>query len=108
MSTSSGFWNPLIFSVLITVLSIILYLLYLQGRKEYKKGSEQIMPYLSGNIEYDNKILRVKASNLYWGFVKTFNPYYKGLSIIHTENINDHMLSLIIILVSIFFILTKI
>lgn len=63
------------------------------------------MPYLSGNIEYDNKILRVKASNMYWGFVKTFGPYYRGLAIIHTGNINDHILSLIIIFILIFLII---
>jgi len=102
--TEGGFWNPIVWLITIFILYIIFYLFYISGKKEYQRGTDQVRPYLSGNVEYDNEILRIKSSNMYWGFTKTLSNYYKRLAEIHTSNVSDYVSWFVAIMVLVFFI----
>ena len=52
--TGSGFWNPIVWLVIIIVAFLIIYILRGFGNRDFKKGSEQVKPFLSGNPEYDD------------------------------------------------------
>lgn len=40
--TGSGFWNPVVWIVVVIVVFLITYILRGFGNKEYKKGTEQV------------------------------------------------------------------
>ena len=59
--------------------------------------------FLSGNKEYPKELMHVKASNLYWGFTKSMEGFYKILRKMHSGNASDYVLWFVIIL-AVFFI----
>ena len=68
------------------------------GNKTYKKDTEQVKSFLSGNPEYPKEKMHIKASNLYWGFTKSMEGFYKLLCKMHTGNASDYVLWFVIIL----------
>ncbi len=71
---------------------------YYLGKKEYKKDTEQVKSFLSGNPEYPKEKMHIKASNLYWGFTTSLNGLYTLLRKMHTGNTSDYVLWFVIIL----------
>ena len=102
--TGSGFWNPLIWGVVIVIAFLIIYILRGFGKKEYKKETEQTKIFLSGNPELEKEMMHIKSSNVYWGFMESFKWLYKILDKMHTGNVSDYVLWFVIIM-GIFFVI---
>ncbi len=98
VETGSGFWNPIIWVIAIVVTFLLIYILRSLGKKEYKKDTEQIKSFLSGNPEYPKEKMHIKASNLYWGFTTNLKGLYALLRKMHTGNTSDYVLWFVIIL----------
>ena len=98
LKTGSGFWNPIVWIVAIVVAFLIAYILRSFGSKAYKKETEQIKSFLSGNPEYPKEQMHIKSSNLYWGFTTSLRGFYKVLRKMHTGNVSDYVLWFVIIL----------
>ncbi len=105
LTTDSGFWNPLIWGVAIVIAFLIVYIIRGFGNKGYKKETEQTKVFLSGNPEYKEEKMHVKASNLYWGFTESLKWVYKVLDKMHTGNVSDYVLWFVIIMGTLFIIL---
>ncbi len=102
--TGSGFWNPLIWLLVILIVFLIIHVLRGFGNKKYKLNTEQTKPFLSGNPEYEKEKMHIKGSNVYWGFTESLKWIFDKLNKMHTGNASDYVLWFIII-ISIFFLL---
>ena len=98
IETGNGFWTPIVWIVAIVVAFLVMYILRTLGNKSYKKDNEQVKSFLSGNPEYTKEEMHIKASNLYWGFTKSMNGFYKILKKMHSGNASDYILWFVIIL----------
>jgi hypothetical protein len=98
LKTGSGFWNPLIWGIAIVVAFLLMYILRSFGKTTYKKDTDQVQSFFSGNPEYTKEKMRIQASNLYWGFTESFYWVYAGLRKMHTGNVSDYVLWFIIVL----------
>lgn len=98
IETGSGFWNPIIWAIVIVVTFLLIYILRSLGKKGYKKDTEQVKSFLSGNPEYPKEKMQVKASNLYWGFTTSLKGLYMLLRKMHTGNTSDYVLWFVIVL----------
>jgi hypothetical protein len=105
LESGSGFWNPLIWLLIVFVAFLLLYGIRGFGKSQYKKGTEQTKSFLSGNEETTPEEMRVKASNLYWGFTTSMNALYSGLRKMHTGNVSDYLLWFMIVLAVLFLII---
>ena len=102
--TGSGFWRPLVWILVAIIAFLVAYVLRSFGTTGYKRNTEQAKVFLSGNKEYSEEQMHVKASNLYWGFTTSMDWFYKLLKKLHTGNASDYVLWFVIVL-AIFFIL---
>ena len=98
IETGNGFWTPLIWVIAIIVAFLVMYIVRMMGNKSYKKNTEQVKAFLSGNPEYEKEQMQVKASNLYWGFTKSMDGLYKILRKMHSGNASDYVLWFVIVL----------
>ncbi len=98
IETGSGFWNPLIWAIAMVVAFLLIYILRSMGKEGFKKDTEQIKSFLSGNPEYSKDKMQVKSSNLYWGFTTSLKGLYTLLKRMHTGNASDYVLWFVIIL----------
>ena len=105
IETGSGVWNALILILFLIITIIIAYLFRRLGVKGHKKRDYVGEPFYFGNEIPESAY--VKASNVYWGFIKTMEKYYKPVIGEHTGNVNDYMAWLVLtmagILLVIFF-----
>lgn len=90
LSTPSGYWNPLLWVAFLLLFALVGYLIYSRGNPSHKRG-EQAKPYLSGNEEPGIEELRVRASDIYWGFLEALKCYYSVLMRMHTGDIRDYI-----------------
>ncbi|ALM75636.1 hypothetical protein [Thermococcus barophilus] len=90
--TGSGYWSPLLWLAFLILFALIGYIIYSRGNPSYKKESEQVKPYLSGNAEPSKEKIQVKASDIYWGFIEALKEYYRVLQAIHTGDVRDYIL----------------
>ena len=102
--TGSGFWNPIVWLVVILIVFLITHILRGFGNKKYKINTEQTKSFLSGNPEYEKEKMHVKASNVYWGFMESLKWLYNVLEKMHTGNVGDYILWFVVIM-GIFFII---
>ncbi|MBN1389739.1 MAG: NADH:ubiquinone oxidoreductase [Candidatus Thermoplasmatota archaeon] len=90
--SGQGSWNAL---VLLGVLSIVLILGILirsWGQKGTVPNGEGKKPYLFGNpTEVNGNPIVVPASNVYWGFVKALQKYYRPMEKMHSGLINEYV-----------------
>ena len=98
IETGSGFWNPIVWAIAIVIAFLLVYIVRGLGNKQYKKETEQVKSFLSGNPEYPKEKMQIKASNLYWGFTTSLKGFYNILRKIHTGNVSDYVLWFVIIL----------
>lgn len=88
-------WYPFI---LLIILLFLMLLLHLWGKKffrsDFNSETDQVKPYNSGNLDAVN--YNIKSSNLYWGFKKTLEKYFKFMGGLHNGDLNDYMKWLII------------
>ena len=90
--TGSGFWNPIVWIIVAALVFLITYILRGFGNKKYKKGTEQVKSFLSGNPEYEKEKMHVKS--LKW----IFDILHK----MHTGNISDYVLWFVIVMAVLF------
>jgi hypothetical protein len=105
LESGSGFWNPLLWGLVVLVLFLFIYGLRGFGRSTYKKGTEQTKVFLSGNKEAAPEDMHVKASNLYWGFTSSMKSLFTVLRKMHTGITSDYVLWFIIVLAVLFLII---
>ncbi|GAB4113120.1 MAG: hypothetical protein Kow00103_04400 [Candidatus Caldatribacteriota bacterium] len=90
LETGSGFWNAVIWLVIILVLGALIVYFRNKGEASYKKSTEQDKPFISGNPELNKEDSHLSASHIYWGFTEALKDYYHPLIDFHTGNINDY------------------
>jgi hypothetical protein len=98
IETGSGFWNPIIWVIAIVVGFLLIYILRSFGNKAFKRETEQVKVFLSGNPEYPKEEMHVKGSNLYWGFTTSLKEFITILRKMHTGNASDYVLWFVVIL----------
>lgn len=86
--TGHGFWNALIWVAAALGAVLLALVLWSWGRREYKRGTEEELPFLSGEKWEDS---RVGAAHLYWGFVEAINPFLSRLRSGHSGLIGDYV-----------------
>ena len=102
LQTESGFWNPIVWIVVIIIAFLIALIFRGFGKKEYKEKTGQTQSFLSGNPEYEKEQMRIKGSNIYWGFTESLKVVFNTLEKMHTGNVNDYVLSFVIIMAILF------
>lgn len=105
LESGSGFWNPLIWVLILCIAFLLIYGIRGFGKSSYKKGTEQTKAFLSGNQEAAAEEMHVKASNLYWGFTASMKSLYGRLRNMHTGNVSDYLLWFVIVLAVLFVII---
>jgi hypothetical protein len=105
LESGSGFWNPLVWILILLIAFLLYYGIRGFGKNIYKKGTEQTKSFLSGNKEAAPEQMHVKASNLYWGFTTSMKTLYSGLRKMHTGNTSDYVLWFVIILAILFLVI---
>lgn len=98
LETGSGFWNPLVWGVVIVIAFLIVYIIRGKGKKEYKEKTEQTKAFLSGNPEYEKEKMHVPGGNVYWGFIESLKWIYSAFDKMHTGSASDYILWFVIIL----------
>jgi len=102
LSTGSGFWNPLAWIVIAIIAFLLVYVIRSLGKKEYKEKTGQTQSFLSGNPEYEKEQMRIKSSNVYWGFTESLKWVYNLLRRMHNGNASDYVLWFVITIVFLF------
>jgi hypothetical protein len=87
-----AFWSPLVWIIVFLVVMIVVYLFRIQGRKEYKKDTDQTKVFLSGEEVPEAEERHIRVGHIYWGFFETLKGYYKQVLRIHTGIVNDYIL----------------
>jgi hypothetical protein len=98
IETGNGFWTPIVWVIAIIVAFLVIYILRIFGNKTFKKDTEQVKSFLSGNPELPKDQMHVKSSNLFWGFTQNMEGFYKILRKMHTGNASDYILWFVIVL----------
>lgn len=94
--TNAGFWSPLVWIAAFVVVTAIALLIRSRGEKGRKHGTEQEIPFFSGNEPSGES---VHPSNLYWGLVHKLSRHYRILSRAHSGVVNDYAFSIVVLLV---------
>jgi len=92
VQTPSGYWNPIIWLIFLVIFGLIAYIIYKSGNPKYRKDTDQIKPFLSGNVEVNKERIQVRASDIYWGFIEALKEYYTVLERIHTGDVRDYIM----------------
>ncbi|NJD98616.1 hydrogenase [Thermococcus sp. LS1] len=92
LKSPAGFWNPILWLAFLVIFAIIGYIIYSRGNRGYKPNTEQVKPYLSGNPEPGKEEIRVRAGDIYWGFVEALKSYYSVLIRMHSGDVRDYIL----------------
>jgi hypothetical protein len=105
LESGSGFWNPLLWILVLVITFLLFYGIRGFGKSTYKKGTEQTKVFLSGNKETTPEEMHIKASNLYWGFTTSMKSLYSMLRKMHSGNTSDYILWFVLVLAVLFLIL---
>ncbi|MFH0878870.1 MAG: hydrogenase [Lentisphaerota bacterium] len=92
MQTGFGSWNAVMWLLAFCVALALAYALRRLGRKDYRKGTGQTKPFISGNEEPGGGASHIPASNLYWGFLESLKGYYQKLVPLHTGAPTDYVI----------------
>ncbi len=105
IDTGSGVWNAVMLLLFLAIAILIAFLLRSMGIRGHRKRVHAGEPFYFGNEVPESAY--IKASNVYWGFIKAMEKYYKPVMAEHTGNVNDYMAWLVLtmagILLVIFF-----
>jgi len=92
INTGFGAWNPIAWTLLFLGVLIIGFFLRSLGRKDYKRGTDQTQPFLSGNPAPESpEALHVSGRNLYWGMIHGLAGYYERARKAHTGILSDYV-----------------
>ncbi len=92
--TGDGFWSVLVFIGAFVSIMIIASLIRSMGNKGFTKRKGMGQPYYFGNRVTASA--RVSGGNVYWGFLKAMERYYKPVKAEHTGDANDYVAWLLI------------
>jgi hypothetical protein len=98
LQTGSGFWSPIIWILIIMIAFLLIYVIRSFGKKQYKEKTGQTQSFLSGNPEYEKEQMRIKSSNVYWGFTEAMKWVYDVLRKMHNGNASDYVLWFVIVM----------
>ena len=98
LQTGSGFWNPLVWILIIMIAFLLIYVIRGFGKKNYKEKTGQTKSFLSGNPEYEKEQMKIKSSNVYWGFTEAMKWIYDLLRKMHNGNASDYVLWFVIVM----------
>jgi len=98
LKTGSGFWNPLVWVIIVGMAFLLVYVLRGFGKREFKEKTGQTQSFLSGNPEYEKEQMHIKSSNVYWGFTESMKWFYKLLRKMHTGNASDYVLWFVVVM----------
>jgi hypothetical protein len=62
------------------------------GEKGYKRDTDQVKPFFSGNEMPTEEAMHIRGDNLYWGFVEALKGYYQRLIPAHNGVPTDYVL----------------
>ena len=96
LMTEAGFWSPLVWLVSFLIVLAIALLIRSRGNKRFKHGTDQTIPFFSGNMPTGKNI---HPSNFYWGFMSKLSKHYRLLTRAHSGVVNDYAFSLIVLVV---------
>ncbi len=91
MSTGSGTWNPVLWLLGFGVALGIAWFIRSFGRKDFREGTGQSLPFISGNDEPEDGGGHIPASNMYWGFLESMKSYYKRIVPLHSGIVTDYI-----------------
>jgi hypothetical protein len=91
LQTGSGSWNPLLWLLAFLVAAAVAVFIRSKGRKDFRPGTNQTKPFISGNEEPADGGGHIPASNLYWGFTEAMKAYYVKLVPLHTGIPTDYV-----------------
>jgi len=94
--TGQGFWSPLVWLALAAGVALLAWAFWFRGRRTYKAGTDQDMPFLSG--EQVPEGAHVGGQHLYWGFVEGLRPFVDRVQAFHTGFLGDYMTWLVVLL----------
>jgi hypothetical protein len=92
LETGTGFWNPVAWIIAFVLALVIAYILWMLGESSYRRDTQQVKPFLSGNPEPEKSAVHVRAGNLYWGFTEAMKGYYSRVVPLHTGILNDYLI----------------
>ncbi len=98
IGSGEGFWGPIVWALLALGVLALGIAVWLQGRRTYKKGTEQEDPFLSGE-KLPEGGGGVAATHLYWGFAEALRPLLSRLVALHTGFVGDYVGWLLVVLV---------
>ena len=96
IATEAGYWSPLVWLAAFVIVLAIALLIRSRGDKSFKNGTEQAVPFFSGNEPTGENI---NSSNLYWGFMNKLEKHYKLLIRAHSGVVNDYAYSFVVLIV---------
>jgi hypothetical protein len=90
----AGYWSPLVWLASFVIVLAIALLIRSRGEKGFKHGTEQTLPFFSGNVQERKNI---HSSNLYWGFTTRLSKQLRLLTRAHTGIVNDYAFSFVLL-----------
>ncbi len=86
--TGEGAWTPVVWVAAALATALLALVLWARSRRQYKKGTEQDLPFVSGEkVEGAH----VGGQHLYWGFVEGLKPLVERLRAWHTGFVGDYV-----------------
>jgi multicomponent Na+:H+ antiporter subunit D len=96
LATGAGYWSPIVWLIAFVIVMAMACLIRSRGERGCKYGTEQTMPFFSGNEPPGRNI---HSSNLYWGFIRMLGKYFILLRRAHSGVVNDYAYSFVLLLV---------
>lgn len=93
--TGQGYWSALIWVAAALGVLVLAGALWSRGHREYKRGTEQELPFLSGERAENPQ---VGALHLYWGLTEALRPLLERLRNWHSGVVSDYVGWLVVIL----------
>ncbi|MBC7093513.1 hydrogenase [Candidatus Bipolaricaulota bacterium] len=94
--TGEGYWSPLAWLAAAAGVLLLAGLLWSRGRRDWKRGTEEELPFLSGEAAPEGA--RVGGQHLYWGFVEGLRPYVERLRAFHSGFVADYVAWFVVVL----------
>ncbi len=87
--TGDGFWSVLVFAGAFVAIMCIAAAVRSMGSNGFHKRDGMGQPYYFGNKVTESA--RVSGGNVYWGFLKAMDGYYRPVKAEHTGDANDYV-----------------